>query len=374
MWPDPTDPSAMRSSFDPMPVKIPIGEFDPGRDPYAALSLADPGMQGPRPGTGSALGAPGPLPNAGPSRVSIQDVIDPGGIQRTLDTFSRTANSLQPDYGIKQTATNLQKLLEAEAVKKKKLGGGAPKKSLVERVIDMLQGGALSPTDLQRMNSGVDSAADNYTAVKDFAKTNKRAPDLSNADDMALLKAGGYVAPQVGSQGSLISNAAVDTPAVGYSGPRTRLGMNAAAADAVGTLGITKGPLGKTWNPDITPGKPNIGRLVKGGTIGSGLVGLGVAGYNMYEGYKTEREAKAESDRLKAVKDASIGQKMSIYDRSRNAWTQHVMRGDNYKKSGDNLLRTLTRDFLNSGKLETLSPEEWKQVQSHWATFAKDKR
>jgi len=314
MTPDPLDPSIFRSSMDPLQVQIPGQEFNPGRDPYSALSAeAGPTMSG-RPMSSS------PLPNAGPSRVNIQDVIDPGGIQRTLDQFSQTANAIKPDYGISQTGQNLGGLLKTAAVKK---GNKAPEKSLISRVLDMLQGGSLSPTEVETMNNQVAAASGNNKALKSFAEANKRSPNLSNADDLAMLAEAGYVDPKIGSQGSLISNAS--TPDSNITIPRTRIGMNSAAASAAESLGLGSGFGSRTFNPELFKGKPNYGKIAKIGTGASALATAGVFGYNMLDGAKAEREAKDEAAKATTAKTESKEQKLSTAERARRFWIENLV-------------------------------------------------
>lgn len=360
--PDPANPGSFTTRVDPLQVQMPSQEFDPGRDPYSALSFG--GGIGPTAGGRPLSGSP--LPNAGPSRVRIEDVIDPGGIQKTLDQFSQTASSIKPDYGTAQTGENLVRLLSTSAIQRGKKGNAESERSLISRVLDMLQGGSLSPTAVQSMENRVGSAVGNNKALRDFSKANMRGPDLSNAEDLAMLTEAGYVNPKVGSQGSLISNAS--TPDSNITIPRTRIGMNSAAATAAESLGLGSR---RTFNPDLFPGKPNVGKLAKVGMGTSALATGGVMGYNYLAGLTAEKEAKAEAAKLATAKKESTEGKVNIAALARGSWNAQLMEGENRRVSGDKLFDKIVERAINEGKTKNLTEEQWKEMKTIWMSLSK---
>jgi hypothetical protein len=303
---DPSDPSIFHSSYDPMPVKVASGVFEPGRDPYSALALGNPGIEGPDPGTGRPIIARGPLPNAGPSRVRIEDVIDPGGLQRTLDQFGAGIEQFRPNNTLEQRQANLAELLKAAAVKKAKNAASEtnPKKSVVARVLDLLQGGAVDPMTTNSLLQKTNLDLKNTAAVEAFTKTNQRAPNPSDPDDIARLSEFGYQDPLVVQRASAVTNAANQLSATGSVNlPGTRVGQNAAAMQAGRDLNF-RGT--GTLNPDLTGGRTNLSKIARGTSIGSGVVGLAVGGYNLYRGVKDEQDAKALLAKLNPAEQSPL--------------------------------------------------------------------
>lgn len=300
---DPSDPARMHTIYDPMPVKVASGVFEPGRDPYSALALGNPGIEGPSPGTGRPMSAPGPLPNAGPSRVRIEDVIDPGGLQRTLDQFGAGLEQFRPDDSLGRRQSNLSELLKVAAGKTGK-SAGEPKDTLVQRVINLLQGGAVDPMTTNALTQKTNIDIKNKAAVDAFTTTSQRAPNPSDPNDIARLTEFGYQDPMAVQRSSAVTNAAnqvAATPDVDL--PRTRMGMNSAAYQAGQDLNF-RGT--GTLNPDLTGGRTNLSKIARGASIGSGLVGLGMGGYGLYRGMKDEQDAKAALAKMNAGEKAPV--------------------------------------------------------------------
>jgi len=300
MTQDPSDPSHFISSYDPMPVKVASGVFEPGRDPYSALALGNPGIEGPSPGTGRPVSARGPLPNAGPSRVRIEDVIDPGGLQRTLDQFGAGIEQFRPNNTLEGRQANLAELLKAAAVKKAKNAASEtnPKKSVVARVLDLLQGGAVDPMTTNSLLQKTNLDLKNTAAVEAFTQTNQRAPNPGDPDDITRLSEFGYQDPLSVQRASAVTNAANQLSATGSVNlPGTRVGQNAAAMQAGRDLNF-RGT--GTLNPDLTGGRTNLSKIARGTSIGSGVLGLGMAGYGLYRGVKDEQDAKEALAKMNA--------------------------------------------------------------------------
>lgn len=288
LTPDPADPARFISTYDPMPVKIPTQEFMPGRDPYVALGNG--GMQGPSVGTGRPLGSQVPLPNAGPgSRINIQDVIDPTGMQRTLDEFNREIEALRPDDSLVQKQKNLAGLLK-KAAERKSARPKSGKPSLVRRVVDMMQGGAVDPMITNSLAAQTNADIRNSAAISQFTDTNKRAPNLSDPADAARLTELGWRGTPVAG-GSAIANASnIGADGLDITLPRTRVGMNSAAYQAGKDLNFRgTGDV----NVNLTGGRTNLSKLARGTSIGSGLAGLGMFGYGLYQSNKAEKDAAA---------------------------------------------------------------------------------
>ena len=148
--------------------------------------------------------------------------------------------------------------------------------------------------------------------------------------------------------------------------------MNSAAATAAESLGLGSGFGSRTFNPDLFPGKPNVGKLAKIGMGTSALATGGVMGYNYLTGLATEKAAKAEAAKAAGAKTESKKSKLSIAERARSSWFGNMVeRPGNEKVPGSKLYDQLVLEAQQNGIASSLKPEEWKELQTEWFTLAK---
>jgi hypothetical protein len=318
--------------------------------------------------TGSVFPVREPAP-----QITIDDLVDPTGLRRDLQSYNTAARKIVPDYGNEQRVQNTARLMGNAAIKK----GTAPKeRSLIDRVMSMLQGGSVSPSAASNAGNVAQNTADNALAIRQFTAGNKgKAPDLSSADDVAKLQQFGWNDPSTVRQSSLVGNAENDIVSTRkLDVPRTRIGMNSAAARSAEELGLGSGFGSRSFNPELFKGKPNLGKIGKIGMGTGALASAGVFGYNLLDGARTEREAKAEAAKAEAAKTESKGQKLSTAERARQFWIKNlVARPENLRVTGKKLYDQLVLEAMQEGYDKNLKPEEWKQIQTTWFTLAKEK-
>jgi len=350
-----------------MPIKVPGQEFDPGRDPYSSFGQ----VQGPG-RSGQPISA-GPFKNPGPSTVRVEDVIDPTGMQSMLDQYNQQVESLRPDYSKERTAQHVGRIMSSAAQAK---ATRPDDKSLIQRVVDLLTPGKISESLASNIGGNAATKASNAVAEKRFRKKFDTMPDMSSPDDVARLTDLGWKDPSQRNQGSLISNAAnTATSAVKDIGeikvPRTRLGMNAAAADAGRVLGL-KGT--QTWNPDLKVGDVNLGKLNRWATGGSLLSGASMVGYNYLRGKEAEKDAAAAAGAKANVKpptQATAPDKLEEW--AIKGWNMIAGKKGNKYQTGQDVYNAVVSEAEGRGYLKGMSDDNKKKVKSLWMTYAKQR-
>lgn len=333
------------------------------------------------PGTPQFTPQQGPMPEPSPTiRDRFLEKYDPAGYQAIQDQFTEAMDTFNPaNVNSRYDPTGQTKVSPAERTGRimrmaaEKQAGNKTDPTLIDRILKMFNvTGNVSPEVAANIGSQATVQAKNAVATKAWQAANPKVTfDPANPQHVEQLAGMGWQDPLSVRQTSAISNAANNAASVGdIKVPRTRLGMNAAAADAGRTLGL-KGT--QTFNPDLKIGDVNLGKLNKWMTGGS-IVGTGaMLGYNYLRGKGAEKDAAASAK--DAPKPASASEQPDALQAwALKKWNSVAGRQGNEYQKGEDIYNAVVNKVKSEGWWQDPKyNEKKKKIQSFWMTFAKQR-
>lgn len=362
---DPADPSAGRFT----------GSFPGAVETQHYYDIAGPGAPQYTPQEGI-------VPHTGDTaREQWLAKYDPSGMQAIQDQFSSTIDQFNPDNVRSRYDPTGQTMVSPAERTSRIMGMAAARRAgsqsdptLIDRILNMFNVGGSVPQSVAT-NLGAQSTiqAKNAVATKKWQQNNKGVTlDLNNPQHVEQLALSGWQDPLTARQSSAVTNAANTVNEVGdIKAPRTRLGMNAAAADAGRVLGL-KGT--QTWNPDLKVGDVNLGKLNRWATGGSLLSGASMVGYNYLRGKGAEKDAAAAAGAKANVTpptQATAPDKLEEW--AIKGWNMIAGKKGNKYQTGQDVYNAVVSEAEGRGYLKGMSDDNKKKVKSLWMTYAKQR-